>query len=91
LLTAGAADYPRAVAYLRDDLDELLTFWRYKSLAQRKAVRNINAVERRFCEVRRRTRPIGVFSDRTSMDRILFCSRSSITKSETRASAPLSC
>jgi transposase-like protein len=67
-----AADYPRAVACLRDDLDELLTCWRYKSLSQRKAVRTTNAIERRFREVRRRTRPMGVFSDRTSMDRILF-------------------
>ena len=67
-----AVDYPRAVACLRDDLDELLTCWRYKSLAQRKAVRTTNAIERRFREVRRRTRPMGVFSDRTSMDRILF-------------------
>lgn len=67
-----AADYPRAVACLRDDLDELLTCWRYKSVAQRKAVRTTNAIERRFREVRRRTRPMGVFSDRTSMDRILF-------------------
>ena len=31
-----------------------------------------NAIERRFREVRRRTRPMGVFQDRTSMDRILF-------------------
>jgi len=31
-----------------------------------------NAVERRFREVRRRTRPMGTFQDRTSMDRILF-------------------
>ena len=31
-----------------------------------------NAIERRFREVRRRTRPMGVFSDRTSMDRILY-------------------
>ncbi len=67
-----AADYPRAVACLRDDLDELLTCWRYKSHSQRKAVRTTNAIERRFREVRRRTRPMGVFSDRTSMDRILF-------------------
>jgi transposase-like protein len=66
------ADYPRAVACLRDNLDELLTCWRYKSVAQRKAVRTTNAIERRFREVRRRTRPMGVFSDRTSMDRILF-------------------
>jgi putative transposase len=65
-------DYPKAVACLRDDLDELLTCWRYKSLAERKKVRTTNAIERRFREVRRRTRPMGVFSDRTSMDRILF-------------------
>ena len=29
-------------------------------------------LERRFREVRRRTRPMGTFQDRTSMDRILF-------------------
>src|SRR5215470_8407907 len=67
-----STDYPRAVACLRDDLDELLTCWRYKSLPARRAVRTTNAIERRFREVRRRTRPMGVFSDRTSMDRILF-------------------
>ena len=44
----------------------------YKSRAERKPVRTTNAIERRFREVRRRTRPMGVFSDRTSMDRILF-------------------
>ncbi len=64
--------YPNAVSCLRDDLDELLTCWRYKSLDQRKKVRTTNAIERRFREVRRRTRPMGVFSDRTSIDRILF-------------------
>ena len=64
--------YPAAVACLRDDLDELLTCFRYKTLAARKAVRTTNAIERRFREVRRRTRPMGVFQDRTSMDRILF-------------------
>ena len=67
-----AATYPKAVACLRDDLDELLTCFRYKTLAGRKAVRTTNAIERRFREVRRRTRPMGVFQDRTSMDRILF-------------------
>ena len=66
------ADYPKAVTCLRDDLDELLTCWCYKSVAERKRVRTTNAIERRFREVRRRTRPMGVFSDRTSMDRILF-------------------
>ncbi len=46
--------------------------WCYKSRAQRKRVKTTNAIERRFREVRRRTRPMGVFSDRTSMDRIRF-------------------
>ena len=64
--------YPKAVACLRDDLDELLTCFCYKTLEERKAVRTTNAIERRFREVRRRTRPMGVFSDKTSMDRILF-------------------
>ena len=64
--------YPAAVACLRNDLDELLTCFRYKSLAERKTVRTTNAIERRFREVRRRTRPMGTFQDITSMDRILF-------------------
>ena len=64
--------YPKAVACLRDDLDELLTCFRYNTPDARKTVRTTNAIERRFREVRRRTRPMGVFQDRTSMDRILF-------------------
>jgi transposase-like protein len=64
--------YPTAVACLRNDLDELLTCFRYKSEEQRRKVRTTNAIERRFREVRRRTRPMGTFQDRTSMDRILF-------------------
>jgi transposase-like protein len=64
--------YPRAVACLRDDLDELLTCFRYQTLEERKTVRTTNAIERRFREIRRRTRPMGTFQDRTSMDRILF-------------------
>jgi putative transposase len=67
-----ADQYPAAVACLRNDLDELLTCFRYKTEVQRRAVRTTNAIERRFREVRRRTRPMGTFQDRTSMDRILF-------------------
>jgi transposase-like protein len=66
------AIYANAVACLRNDLDELLTCFRCKTIAERKRVRTTNAIERRFREVRRRTRPMGVFQDRTSMDRILF-------------------
>jgi transposase-like protein len=65
-------EYPAAVACLRNDIDDLLTCFRYKSEAERRAVRTTNAVERRFREVRRRTRPMGTFQDKTSMDRILF-------------------
>lgn len=64
--------YPQAVTCLRNDLDDLLTCFRYQTLEERRAVRTTNAIERRFVEVRRRTRPMGVFSDRTSMERILF-------------------
>ena len=64
--------YPKAVACLRNDLDDLLTCFRYPTQAERRQVRTTNAIERRFREVRRRTRPMGTFQDRTSMDRILF-------------------
>ena len=57
---------------LLDDLDGLLTCWRYPTLEQRKRFRTTNAIARRFREVRRRTRPMGVFQDRTCMNRILF-------------------
>ena len=60
--------YPRTVACLRDDLDDLLTCFRYKDPDQRRQVRTTNAIERR--EVRRRT--LSAFQDRTSMDRILI-------------------
>lgn len=64
--------YSKAVKCLRDDLDELPTCFRYRTEKERKRVRTTNAIERRFREVRRRTRPVGVFQDKTSMDRILF-------------------
>jgi transposase-like protein len=64
--------YPKAVRCLRDDLDDLLSFLVFKDHSWRSATRTTNAIERRFREVRRRTRPMGVFSDRTSVERILF-------------------
>jgi putative transposase len=63
--------YPKAVDCLTDDLPELLEFFRLPP-KWRTSCRTTNAIERRFREVRRRTRPMGVFSDRTSIDRILF-------------------
>jgi transposase-like protein len=64
--------YPKAVRCLREDLEELLAFFSFRDSSWRKAIRTTNAIERRFREVRRRTRPMGVFSDRTSVDRILY-------------------
>lgn len=64
--------YPKAVRCLREDLEELLTFFSFKDPSWRKSIRTTNSIERRFREVRRRTRPMGVFSDRTSIDRILY-------------------
>ena len=79
--------YPNAVKCLRDDLDDLLACFRYPSPEERKLVRTTNAIERRFREVRRRTRPMGTFQDRTSMDRILFAIFSHQNKTQ-RTAAP---
>jgi len=64
--------YPKAVSCLQDDIEELLTCFSFSDPDFRKAIRTTNAIERRFREVRRRTRPMGVMSDRTSMERILY-------------------
>jgi putative transposase len=64
--------YPKAVECLRKDFVELMAFFRFRDPAWRAMTRTTNSIERRFREVRRRTRPMGVFSDRTSMDRILY-------------------
>jgi transposase-like protein len=64
--------YPAAVKCLRDDLDDLLTFFAFTDPSFRKKVRTTNAIERIFREVRRRTRPMGVFENRTSIERILY-------------------
>lgn len=64
--------YPRATTCLTKDLPELLTFLTLKLPFEPTELRTTNAIERRFREVRRRTRPMGTFSDRTSIDRIMF-------------------
>ena len=62
---------PKAVACLRDDLDELLTVLDFPE-AQRVKLRTTNVIERCFREVRRRTRPIGCFTNAASCDRIIY-------------------
>jgi transposase-like protein len=64
--------YPKAVACLVADEEQLLTFFQIKDPALWSQIRTTNAIERRFREVRRRTRPMGTFTDRTSMERTLY-------------------
>lgn len=66
------SQYPKATSCLEKDLPELLTFMTISSKLKLTELRTTNAIERRFKEVRRRTRPMGTFSDRTSIDRIMF-------------------
>jgi putative transposase len=63
--------YPALVKRLERDLPELLTFFSFpKSLW--KTLRTTNAIERRFVEVRRRSRPMVCFVNIHSVDRIIF-------------------
>ena len=64
--------YPAATACVADDAESLLAFYRIRDPNCWVMIRTTNAIERRFVEVRRRTRPMGVFADRTSIERILF-------------------
>src|SRR3990172_4418268 len=57
---------------VKKDIDLLLTFLKVSDQSLHNQIRTTNAIERRFLEVKRRTRPMGVFSDRTSMERILY-------------------
>jgi transposase-like protein len=77
-----ASVYPEAVACLRADLDDLFTHYRFAKPEWRKAARSTNAIERCFVEVRRRTRPMGVMADRTSMDRILYATFTGINQNQ---------
>jgi len=64
--------YPKAVECLQKDIEALCNFLTIPDSSRWRHIRTTNAIERRFVEVRRRTRPMGVFSDRTSMERILY-------------------
>lgn len=64
--------YPKAVKCLLKDLDHLLTFLTVKVNLKPSEIRTTNAIERRFVEVRRRTRPMGTFNNHQSVERILF-------------------
>jgi len=63
--------YPRLVRRLERDLPELLTFFDFPQPLWRK-LRTTNAIERCFVEVRRRTRPMVLFTNIQSVERILY-------------------
>jgi len=62
---------PKAVTCLEADIEELLEFFAVPQHFQKK-VRTTNPIERVFREVRRRTRTISCFTNRRSVDRMLY-------------------
>ncbi len=65
------AQYPSLVRRLERDLPELLTFFDFPQPLWRK-LRTTNAIERCFVEVRRRTRPMVLFVNVASVERIIY-------------------
>jgi putative transposase len=63
--------YPKAVACLAKDLQELLAHMHYPA-SLRPKLRTTNAIERCFREVRRRTRPMSAFCNDASCERITY-------------------
>lgn len=63
--------YPALVRRLERDLPELLTFFDFPQPLWRK-LRTTNAIERCFVEVRRRTRPMVLFTNIQSAERIIY-------------------
>jgi putative transposase len=64
--------YPRALACLKKDLDQLLSFFQINKPQLWSRLRTTNLIERAFREVRRRTRPMGVMAHTQSLQRIVF-------------------
>ena len=62
---------PKAVSCLEADIEEMLEFFTVPEHFQ-KRVRTTNPIERVFREVRRRTRTISCFTNRRSVDRMLY-------------------
>jgi putative transposase len=63
--------YPALVRKLEQDLPDLLSFFHMPQHPWRK-LRTTNVIERRFVEVRRRTRPMVCFVNELSVERIIY-------------------
>ena len=71
------SSYPKVVALIEQDLDNLLAFLQIPIKEQyrefiRRQIRTTNIIERSFREVRRRTRPMGCFTNHDSVSRIIY-------------------
>lgn len=69
--------YPHVVDLIEQDLDNLLAFLQIPIKKQfrvfiRRQIRTTNIIERSFREVRRRTRPMGCFTNNDSVSRIIY-------------------
>lgn len=64
-------DEPKAVACLAEDIEALLAIFDIPE-EHRVRVRTTNLIERVFREVKRRTRPMNCFTNRRSVDRMLY-------------------
>ena len=70
-------NYPHVVKLIEQDLDSLLAFLEIPIKEQfrefiRRKIRTTNIIERSFREVRRRTRPMGCFTNNDSVSRIIY-------------------
>ena len=63
--------YPRAVRSVERHIEELLNLFLCPA-EHRRYIRSVNLIERSFREVRKRTRPISVFTNPASCDRIIY-------------------
>ena len=86
---ASRKGYPNAVACLRDDLDELLTCFRYKSEEQRRRYEPPTPSNDASAKSGDRLGPWA--PSRTKPAWTVSCSPSSLTKTSHKASVPLSC
>lgn len=72
-----ARAYPKVIESVAQDLDSLLAFLQIPVKEQyrefiRRQIRTTNIIERAFREVRRRTRPMGCFTNTDSVSRIIY-------------------
>lgn len=72
-----SGNYPQVVELIEQDLDSLLAFLEIPIKEQyrkfiRRQIRTTNIIERSFREVRRRTRPMGCFTNNDSVSRIIY-------------------